>query len=907
MLLPALLLYLAVPATASDDAVLESIDYASQPERAQLTLHLSKPVQFTSGRLANPDRIYIDLAHSAAAAAPALPSVPAEDAIIRQIRIGLQGTDTLRVVIDLKSPASFSIVQANAPPRLLLILRPAHPPSLTKLEGPAVPSGAAQIPLPSPPPLHPQIPSGPILAEMGNPAPPAGPPPTPALAPPSPSIRPAPSLPPSRTLTIPRVSRPPRIEEFLHGVPPQPGARIDDFRQREPGDGVPASEPTTAWLSYDERNLYVVFVCKEEPAKLRANMAKREDISNDDQVAVYFDTFRDRRHAYLFAVNPLGIQSDAIFTEGQSDPDYSFDTLWYSEGRLTPDGYVVSMSIPFKSVRFANENQQTWSVALRRTIPRNNENSYWPYITNRTTGMLQQMAEMNGLSEISPGRNIQLIPYGTFTSERSLNSNQPPLVTQNDARVGMDAKAVLGNALTLDVTLNPDFSQVESDDPQVTINQRYEVYFPEKRPFFVENASYFKTPIDLFFSRRIADPEFGAKLTGKIGHWDLGVLASDDRAPGEGAPTDNPLSGARAADGVFSLRRELGDQSTIGVLATTQDFGSNSNRVFSVDTRLRLAPTWFFTGQAVHSFDHQAGSSPTQGSAYFADLARNGRHFTYEGSYSDYSPDFNARLGYIKRVDLRKTEHYATYLWRPESSSILDFGPFAGAAVDWDHHGVLQDWYANAGFSMDFKGPSGFRASRYETFERYLNVPFRYDKNDLYFYTGRLRWLYIYGTIDQGSGVNYDPAGTLLPFLGKTIDASFGVTLRPKPRLKLDELYYYDRFQSFSGPVVYTNHLWRTKLNYQFTKALSLRAIIDYYGVLPNVDLIQQGRLKQVTGDILLTWLLNPGTALYIGYNNQHQNLALDPDAPGTLRPYGPPNYLTNSQIFIKLSYLLRF
>jgi len=164
MLLPALLLYLAVPATASDDAVLESIDYASQPERAQLTLYLSKPVQFTSGRLANPDRIYIDLAHSAAAAAPALPSVPAEDAIIRQIRIGLQGTDTLRVVIDLKSPASFSIVQANAPPRLLLILRPAHPPSLTKLEGPAVPSGAAQIPLPSPPPLHPQIPSGPILA-----------------------------------------------------------------------------------------------------------------------------------------------------------------------------------------------------------------------------------------------------------------------------------------------------------------------------------------------------------------------------------------------------------------------------------------------------------------------------------------------------------------------------------------------------------------------------------------------------------------------------------------------------------------------------------------------------------------------------------------------------------------------
>ena len=710
-----------------------------------------------------------------------------------------------------------------------------------------------------------------------------------------------------RTLTIPRASHPPRIEEFLHGALPRPGVRVTGFRQREPGDGVPVSEPTTAWLSYDDRNLYVVFVCQEEPARLRANMAKREDISNDDQVAVYLDTFRDLQHAYLFQVNPLGIQADAIFTEGQKDPDFTFDTLWYSEGRLTEDGYVASISIPFKSLRFANETEQTWGIALLRTIPRNNETSYWPYVTARTKGILQQLARMDGLSGISPGRNLQLIPYGTFTNDRLLNSSQPGLATQNDARAGMDAKAVLGNALTLDVTLNPDFSQVESDDPQVTVNQRYEVVFPEKRPFFLENASYFQTPISLVFSRRIVDPEFGAKLTGKIGHWDLGVLASDDRAPGGSVSIGDPQYGSRAADGILSLRREFGNQSSAGMLATTQDLGSSSNRVVSFDTRLRLAPTWFFTGQAVRSYDRRAGSSRTQGSAYLADLLRSGRHFTYEASYTDYSPDFEAKLGYIKRVDLRQTEHYAGYLWKPEGGRILDFGPSVAGSVDWDHRGVLQDWYGSTGFSMDFKGPSGFKATRYEYFERYLDHPFRYDKNNLYFYTGWLRWLYLYGTLNRGSGVNYDPAGTLIPFLGKTVDASFGMTLRPKPRLKLDEIYYYDRFESFSGPVVYTNHLWRTKLNYQFTRALSLRGIVDYYAVLPNAGLIRQERYKQLTGDILLTYLLNPGTALYIGYNNRHENLALDPEMPFTLRRYGSPNYLTNSQIFIKLSYLLRF
>ena len=358
-------------------------------------------------------------------------------------------------------------------------------------------------------------------------------------------------------------------------MPAEPGVEITGFRQREPSDGKPVSQPTTAYLSYDEKNLYVVFVCKQDSASVRGHLSKRDDIGNDDQVSIYLDTFRDQQHAYVFTANPLGVQADGVLTEGTKSPDYTFDIVWNSAGQITPDGYVVWMSIPFKSVRFANATAQSWSIALQRSIPQNSENSFWPYITSRTSGFAQQMAKADGLENISPGRNVQLTPYLESTNADTLLSGRPPLTTQNAGRVGMDVKAVLGDAFTLDATLNPDFSQVESDDPQVTVNQRYRVYFPEKRPFFLDNASYFKTPVNLFFTRNVADPEFGARLTGTIDHWTVGVLASDDRAPGEGLPAGSPLAGHRAANAIVSVRRRFSNQSTAGFLATESNFGSS--------------------------------------------------------------------------------------------------------------------------------------------------------------------------------------------------------------------------------------------------------------------------------------------------------------------------------------------
>src|ERR1051326_5110291 len=209
-----------------------------------------------------------------------------------------------------------------------------------------------------------------------------------------------------KDIQVPRISRPPALEEFLNGGVRDDMKRIDDFRQRQPGDGVPVSQKTSAWIGYDDRSFYTVFVCQASAGQLRARLSRREDILNDDFVGVFFDTYHDRQHGYEFFVNALGVQADAIVTETQSD-DWSFDALWYSQGRLTPEGFVAMLVIPFRSLRFSAAGAQTWGFGLARFIPANNEASFWPYITQKIEGFNQQLGTMTGLEQISPGRNLQ--------------------------------------------------------------------------------------------------------------------------------------------------------------------------------------------------------------------------------------------------------------------------------------------------------------------------------------------------------------------------------------------------------------------------------------------------------------------------------------------------------------------
>ena len=719
-----------------------------------------------------------------------------------------------------------------------------------------------------------------------------------------------------QSLTVPRIDQPPTIESLLNGYIPATFGIVEDFRQNSPGDGTPASERTAAGVAYDDENIYVAFIAHDDPALVRGRMSKRENISGDDTVIVYLDTFNSGQNAYYFTANPLGIQLDGVRTN-EAGKDDRFDTVWYTDGRVTDFGYVVLFTIPFKSLRFSKDEVQQWGIALGRSINRKSETSFWPYITRRQSSFLQQLGTIK-LSGVSPGRNIWVIPYGTYTNSRLLDQGGPGYDTDNDLRGGFDVKAVIANAHTLDLTYNPDFSQVETDDPQLTVNQRFEVSFPEKRPFFLDNIDSFETPLELLYTRRIIDPEFGGRLTGKVDRWNYGAFFIDDQAPGERAAAGSPLADERTINGVGRVQREFGEDSNIGILLTGRTLEEEENKVLAADTRLAITPNWVFTGQAAYSDDTSyTGDDNLEsetGSAYLADLSYNDRNLSYLLSYKDISPDFEADLGFIKRTDIRRVSQYAGYFWYPENGKILSFGPSWTLTGTWDHEGEIQDKSSYLDFRMDFAGPFGFEVARFDTSETYLEEEFDYGTTDASFYYNSIKEFTFYGGGSIGTGINYNPPTGVDPFKGDVLSWYAGFEWRPVKRVSLQSDYNYYRFEApdtvdgleVTDQDVYTNQFIRLKLNLQFTKELSLRFIADYNFLEPNPELFNAEDFEQMEFDVLLTYLVNPFTALYVGYNTGYENFDETPAGDGLVRS-GSPDYNTQQQFFMKLTYLFQF
>ena len=757
---------------------------------------------------------------------------------------------------------------------------------------------------------------------------------------------------PERIVTIPRVDRAPRLDDFLSGgrlLPahgsgtatdespaatdgitddPQ-GVRIATFVQREPGDGVPASQPTTAYLSYDDANLYVVFVCRDDPARVRANIARREDIGDDDQVVVYLDTFHDRQRAYFFEVNPLGIQRDGIRSESTGDKDLSFDAVWSSEGRIVADGYVVRVAIPFRSLRFPRGAGQTWGIAVGRVIQRTNEESFWPYITKRVKNFIPQFGALEGLSQISPGRNIQLNPYSVVARARVFDDDLPGHLTQSDERIGMDGKMVVRDAVTLDATVNPDFSQVETDDPQVTVNQRFEVQFPEKRPFFLDNAAYFGTPEQLFFSRRVVDPGAGLRATGKVGRWAIGALAMNDRAAlAEGEPG----FGHDTWIGAMRVQRDIGEESSVGVLVSDREFGTSwkHDRMFAADARWRLGDNWQFVGQAMRSDNREHDGTRLGDWGVRADMSYSSRTWDYSAGYREFGPEFAAPLGFVNRAGYRRGDADVQYTVRPKGRVVTQYGPSVSGKWLWDHaSGVLEDRELKVGFAAELVANTEFEVSRAQLYELFDGLGFSLHETEAKAQTEWLRWLGADASILWGTVVNHDPTALndsvdFLPFIGRAIEAEIGVKVRPTTQLRIEQSYVHSSLRTRPGVLrttdpttaiyhprsqhLFTERKWRAKVNYQFSRLLSLRAILDYKWEDFNTALVDEDdpRKRQWSADILLTYLVHPGTALYLGITDERENLATAGSPPVVVRSRNPGLSVAR-QVFVKASYLFRF
>jgi hypothetical protein len=738
---------------------------------------------------------------------------------------------------------------------------------------------------------------------------------------------------------VPLIGQPLKLSDFAN-MEPREDLRatlgvVRNFIQNTPNDGKPATEETEVWLGHTKTRLYVVFLCHDERA-VRTHLARRENVLKDDNVTILIDPFLDRRHGVLFQINPSGVQADAAWSE-TNGADYSYDQVWDSEARITTKGWIALISIPFLSLRFPAASSN-WGVIFERNLPRNSEVDYWPRVSANISGVLSQEGSLEGIQGVTGSHNVQLNPYALAQNEHdllTLDPNNPYFSSRSfEGTAGGEAKVILKDAIVLDATVNPDFSDVESDQPQFTVNQRYPVYFPELRPFFLENANYFSTPIQLLYTRNIIRPEFGMRITGKVERTNIGLLAIDDREPGQTVSEGDPLYQKRAGFFVGRVTEDVGKDSSIGAIYTDEEFGGGWNRIGGVDFTWRANPKWTVFGQAVESStkgsrpDSQATVFPTgyaAGPATYLEVNRSAHAFNLDSTYKDFSTGFQSQVGFIQTTDFRNDQTHATYQWFPKHSEIQSFGLETNQNIAWDHqHNRVYHYSTFDPFVLLPRtivvAPIGGQNS--DTVGPQDGYPMTYNNNFTENFGGFVARGQPFSQFNfnftglRGGNVNYNPPVGAVPFLLNQDYVQFLFTLQPIRQLTADQTYLLDRdHDAHNNAFVYESQVLRTKLNYQFTRALSARVIVEYDSTLANPVETSLVRTKQVQTQALLTWLPHPGTAIYVGWNNDLQNLdhtlcarlggSCDTTEP--ILPRGPGYLNDGRQFFVKVSYLLRF
>lgn len=718
-------------------------------------------------------------------------------------------------------------------------------------------------------------------------------------------------------------------------------AMVSDFIQSDPSDGQKATQKTEVYLGFDQKSLYVVWLCFDnEPGKIRAHLVRRENIYDDDVIAITIDTFQDHRHGLNFATNPLGVQADGLWTEGSNNnPDNSWDTVWNSQGKVTPEGYIVWEEIPFRSLRAHGSGRQDWGITLHRVIARTQESDYWPRVSSRINGRLTQEGVLCEIDPEGARGNIQLNPYAALATFKELDTRDAlnPRFSQKLAKgkIGLDAKIVFRDSLVLDATINPDFAQVESDQPQNTVNQRFEVFFPEKRPFFLENANFFNIQgasfggpnTTLLFTRRIADPSYGLRLTGKQGPWNMGFLFADDKSPGKVVALNDPLLGKKAYFSVGRVTRDVGTNSSVGFIYTDREFAGDFNRVGGLDGNYKMGKNWNASFHSVVSSTADRSSGYSFGQDHETQLDGGGRRFTYLLQYQDITPGFQTQAGFVRRTDIRHLNDYYHFFFRPEGKHLTFHGPELSFDRTWDHHGTGVQYNFNADWAFQFHNNTFFApivgiesdTLRPQDFAGLtFNRKFSQDFAGIVFNAAPVRQMTLNTQFFRQGTVDIVVPNGQLPVQGDDTFLNQTLTLHPVSPLTIDNTYIFDRVvHNNLHHSVYNNHIIRSKWNYQFTKEFSLRFIAQYNGLLANPTYTNLRTVKNVNFDVLFTYLVHPGTAIYVGYNSNLENVdpglcahvmgatQCDPNGNGLVRNNAR---LINDgkQVFIKVSYLFR-
>ncbi|MDC0160138.1 carbohydrate binding family 9 domain-containing protein [Gemmatimonadales bacterium] len=717
---------------------------------------------------------------------------------------------------------------------------------------------------------------------------------------------------------------------------------LTGFSQYEPVEGVTASEETTVRMLVTTDALYFAIRAEDSSGGIRATLTKRDGYGrSDDYVRVILDTFNDKRRAYVFMVNPFGVQGDGLWVEGGGgrfgDPiDWNPDFLWESDGRVDESGYSAEMKIPLKSLRFPESQVQDWGIQIQRTIRRTGYESSWAPITQEQANKLEQAGLITGLRELDAGLFLEINPtvVGTRTGERD-PSGTGLLREAAQGEMGLNLTYGLTSNLTLDGTYNPDFSQIEADAGQIAVNERFALFLPEQRPFFLEGTDVFRMPKQLVYTRSIVNPVGAAKVAGKIGGLQVAYLGAVDEV---NSGASNPIVN------LVRVRGDVGRSSTIGAVFTDRtEPGADFNRVLGADARFVLGGRYTIQMLAAGSADGAAGADAKWGSMLSVSARRSSRHLSMNASFEDSSDEFRAGSGFIRRVGVTQVDGRVGYTFRGSRGSLVEsWGPSFQADMTWLRENFWagsapQETELGAGLSASFRGNVGgflnFRRRGFNLDPVLYDGLFSGSSENVVAPVSRARELYsgLYSVslrswissfervrISMGAGWNQTPIFSRgLPLdVGEQWSGDLSLTLYPTGAIQaVIGARHVSILRNLDGSTYSQATIPRLQVRYQLSKATYVRGIGEYSsqrrGSLLDPVTGEQvytctvegcsARLGSDRHDFRLEGLLgfepSPGTVVFFGYTRQFRDTsAFSFDEVQAVR----------DGLFLKLSYRFR-
>jgi len=716
---------------------------------------------------------------------------------------------------------------------------------------------------------------------------------------------------------LPAVAAPaedrPRLELKRVATPPTIDGRLDDeawqgttlplteWLTYNPLNGEKLTQQTEVRAGYDERYLYFAFHCVDpEPDKVRSTISRRDNMFDDDWVGLSLDSVGNGQSSYDLFVNPAGVQGD-ILTTPSAGENSAPDFVWDSAGRRTPEGYDVEMRIPLTTIRFKSGPEVRMGILFWRRVSRLGMSASWPVVPAGRS-FLERHA-MLVLHDLRRPLTLEVTPSATYSRRqtRATPTSFAPADSNPDA--GLSVKYGITSSATLEGTVNPDFSQVESDAFQVQVNQRYPLFFSEKRPFFMEGMGSFELAgvggdavmRTAVHTRRIADPLWGAKTTGTAGRVGFGILAAGDEAPGhqlEGEP--NPFLGERRDFFIARSQLSLGRSSYVGGILTDTEFGTGHNRVGSADVSLRFGQqgaSGTFLATTTVSPDGRDTKSGLGGQATYS---FENKRIVVVSQMEHYDRGFQMDTAFLNQVGITQGWTFVAPSFYPDAKKhpwFKRFVPFVFAQYGHDRIQGGGKWIVVPGVRMHFTRQGFLRIDGLVGQEPWVQRTFDIRNVRLIGQAQFTRWLNVSAQATRGRSIFYDQVD---PYLGRNRGYSAQVSLQPSARF--NQALSYDRveFNRISdGSRVYTVNVLNTKTTFQLNRHFFLRALVQY-----------DSSRETVLTDLLASWELLPGTVAYAGYGSLIERQDWDGQrfipAAGSYRT-------TERGLFFKAAYVHRF